>query len=55
MLIGMAANQTEYFSLEQRSVIKSLVSEKCKPCEIYGRIYDVYRATCFSKKYLQMS
>ena len=31
-----------------RSVIKFLVGEKCKSCEIYRRMYDVYRETCFS-------
>ena len=36
------SNQTECSRLEQRSVIKFLVAEKCKPCEIYRRIYDVY-------------
>ena len=38
--------------LEQKSVIKFLVAEKCKPCEIYKRICDKYREECFSKKML---
>ena len=36
--IQMMAIQTDCSSLEQRSVIKFLVSEKCKPCEIYRRM-----------------
>ena len=44
----MAANQT-VLQAEQRSVIKFLVGKKCKPCEIYKRICDVYREMCFSK------
>ena len=35
---------------EQMSVIKFLVTENCKPCEIYRRIFDVHGKTCFSKK-----
>ena len=51
-LFRMAANQTECFKLEQRSVIKSLVAEKCKPCEIYRRICNVYReASSYQKIY----
>ena len=46
----MAINQTECFSFEQRSVIKSLVAEKCKPCEICKRMCDVYREEYFSPK-----
>ena len=46
----MVANQTEYSRLEQQSVIKSLVVEKYKLCEIYRRICDVYSETCFNKK-----
>ena len=48
----MAENQTE---LEQRSVMKSLVCEKCRPCEIYRRMCDIYREACLSKKSLQIS
>ena len=52
----MAATQTECFRLGQKSVIKFFVAEKCKPCEIYERMYDVYGDSCFSKKkYLEMS
>ena len=36
--------------IEQRSVMKYLLAEKCKPCEIYRRMYDVYGEECFSKK-----
>ena len=34
-LFKKVENQTEYSRLEQRSVIKFLLAEKCKPCEIY--------------------
>ena len=46
----MAANQTEYFKLEQKSLIKFLVSENCKPYEIYRRMPDVYEEAYFSQK-----
>ena len=49
-IFKMAANQTESSRLEQRSVIKFLVAEKCKPCEIYRRMSDVYGEACFSEK-----
>ena len=48
----MLANQVEGFKLEQRSVIKFLMAEKCKPYEIYRRMWDVYWEVCFSKNYL---
>ena len=35
------------FRLEQRSVMKSLVDKKCKPWEIYRRLWDVYGKVCF--------
>ena len=34
--------------LEQKSVIKFLAAEKCKPCEIYKRMCD--GEACFSPK-----
>ena len=34
MLFKMVKNQTG-FQVEQRSVIKFIAAEKCKPCEIY--------------------
>ena len=34
--------------LEQRFVIKSLVAEKHKPCEIYRRICDVHGTGYFN-------
>ena len=34
-LFKMATNQTEYSRIEQRSVIKFLQADMCKPCEIY--------------------
>ena len=46
----MLANQTEYSRLEHRSVIRFLVAEKCKLCEIYRIMCDVYKETCFSYK-----
>ena len=49
-LVKMTTNQTECPRLEQRSVIKFLVTEKCKPCKIYKRMRDVYGEACFSKK-----
>ena len=36
--------------LKQKSVIKFLLAEKCKPCEIHRRMYDVYREACFIQK-----
>ena len=38
----MAANQTVCTWFEQRSIIKFLVTENCKPCEICRRMCDVY-------------
>ena len=46
----MEANQTESSMLEQKSVIKFLVAEKCKPCEVYWQICDVYREAFFSQE-----
>ena len=34
---------------EQKSVFKFLLAEKCKPCEIYRRMCDVYGEAYFSK------
>ena len=45
----MVATQTEYFWFEQTSVVIFLAVEKCKPSEIYRRMYDVYREACFSQ------
>ena len=49
-LFKMATNKNEYSRLEQRSVIKFLMADKCKPCEIYWRICNVYEEACFNKK-----
>ena len=49
-LFKMEANQIEYFSLEQRSVIKFLMSEKCKLYEIYRGMRDIFGEICFSQK-----
>ena len=46
----MLANQIECFRLEQISVIKFLLAEKCKSYEIYRRIYDVKREAYFREK-----
>ena len=42
--------KSECTRLEQRSIIKFLLVEKCKPCEIYNRLCDVYGEAYFSKK-----
>ena len=47
-LFKMAAIQT--VCSRQMSIIKFLLAEKCKPCDIYRRMCDVYRETCFSHK-----
>ena len=55
MLFKMTANQTQSTRLEQRFVIKFMVAEKCKPCEIYSRMGDVYiEGNLNPKKCLQM-
>ena len=41
-LFKMVVNQTQCSKLELRPVIKSLVAEKCKLCEIYLTICDVF-------------
>ena len=41
----MVANQ---IVLEQNSVIKFLVAEKCKPCEIYSQICHAHGQACFN-------
>ena len=46
----MPLNLTECSRLEQRSVIKFLVAEKCKSCEIYRRMFNVFGEASFSKK-----
>ena len=46
----MVANQTECFRLEQKPAIKFLVAEKCKPYEIYRRMFNEYREASFSLK-----
>ena len=45
----MAANQPACSRFEQRSVIKFLLTEKCKPCEIYKKMCDGYKEACFSQ------
>ena len=48
----MALNKksTQVFQLEQRSAIKFLVAEKCKTCEIFRSMCDVYKEAHFSQK-----
>ena len=41
----MLAYQIECSRLEQRSLIKFVEAEKCKSCEIYKRMYDMYGET----------
>ena len=48
LMFYLLFNPHEYSRFEQRSIIKFLVTEKGKPCEIYWRICDVYRKACFS-------
>ena len=36
------SGKAECSKLEQRSVIKFIVAEKCKPCEIYRRMCVIY-------------
>ena len=41
---------TEYSRFEQKSVIKILLANKYKPCQIYRRLCDM-KGECFSKKF----
>ena len=50
MQFKMVANQTEASRLEQRTVIKFLMAQKCKPCEIYRRMHGVYWEAYFSQR-----
>ena len=50
LLKKMAVDQTESSMHELRSVIKFLIGEKFKPCEIYIRMSDLYRKACFNPK-----
>ena len=52
VVITVVENQIEYFRLEQRRVTKFLLVEKCKPCETYRGMCDVYIEECFSQKCL---
>ena len=49
-LFKVAINQTDYFRFKQRSVIKILVAEKCKRCEICRKMCVVNRDACFNEK-----
>ena len=46
----MAENQIECSMFEQMSVVKCLVTKKCKPWEIYRGMCDVYGEARFSQK-----
>ena len=46
----MAVNQNNIFKLEQRSVLKSLMTKKCKLSEIYRKMCDVHGQACFFVK-----
>ena len=48
--LKMAENQTESFRLEQRSVIRFLMAEKYKPCEIYRKMCNMYGEDFLLKK-----
>ena len=41
-------NRSLPLQIEQRFAIKYLLAKKCKPCEIYSRMYNQYREACFS-------
>ena len=51
----MVANQTDSFKLENRLIVKFLLTENCKQCKIYWRMCHVYVETRFIKrKYSQI-
>ena len=52
VVLGLFKNDdnSESLRLEQRFVIKFLMAEKDKPCEIYKRMCDVNGEACFNKK-----
>ena len=45
----MVANKTEFSMFDYRSGNKFLVAEKCEQCEIYKRMHDVNRESCFNQ------
>ena len=47
----MSANRTECSRLEQRSVIHFLMVEKCKLCDVYRRMCDMFEEECFCERY----
>ena len=49
-LFKMVKNQAEWSRLEQTSMINFFLVEKCKPCEIYWRMFNVYGEACFNQK-----
>ena len=46
----MVENQTGLSRLIIRTIMKFFGAKKCKPCEIYRRMCDVYGKACFSFK-----
>ena len=46
----MKENQIACSRLKQRSVIKFLLGEKCKPNDIYRKMCNMYGKICFSQK-----
>ena len=49
-LFRMVTDQTKCSRLEQRFVIKFLMVDQRKPCDIYSIICDVYGKVCLSEK-----
>ena len=49
-LFKMVVNQTECSILKQKPKIFLFPTEKCRPSEIYKRMYDVFGEECFSQK-----
>ena len=47
-LFKMASTKTESSRLEQRSVVKFSMVEKCKPCQIFRRMCYAYGEACFT-------
>ena len=47
-LFKMVTNQ----KIEQKSIMKVLLAEKCKPCEIYCGLCDMHGKECFNHRNL---
>ena len=46
----MATNQAGCSRSGQKSVVQFLLVQKCKPCDIYRRMCDVYGEASFSQR-----